>query len=587
VDDRIARLESTAAELRQAVEVLQQRVQLLESGRPTEAPVATAPTAPTAAHSLFGAVGARAGRDPRDPIVMLSLIGRLLLVLAGGFFLRAMTEAGVLAPAVGVSAAFAYAVAWLVMADRASRLQQPVSAVFHALAAALVSFPLLVEATTRFKVLGGASSALVITLLTTAFLFVAWRRRLQPVAWLAVVAALPTAAILLVKTGSVAPFAAYLIAFGVATLWLSYALGWHWLPWPVALGADLAVAGVTLRAVAPEHPVAPYVAMLLQWALLGGYGLSIAIRTLVRGSKVTPFEVTQTAAALLVGFGGEVFLARANGPVTAVIGLVSLLAGIACYGVAYWNIDRHESLERNLYFYTSLGLVFVLAGLVLDVRAQWLGAVFAALGMLAAASWRRFGRPYMLLHAATYVVAAGVVSGAFAYAAWALLAAPEGAWQLPSVVSLLVAVATAVVAWLAAARPSPEGGALAASLRLVVVVSLVWIVGGTLVGLLGPVAVRTADGSVDAGVLATIRTGVLAMGTLFVAWMGGQARYREWAWLLYPLLVGIGLKMVAQDFKDSRPATLFIALALFGVALIVAPRLRRGRPRAESLPGAA
>jgi len=49
-----------------------------------------------------------------------------------------------------------------------------------------------------------------------------------------------------------------------------------------------------------------------------------------------------------------------------------------------------------------------------------------------------------------------------------------------------------------------------------------------------------------------------------------------------PLLVVVGLKMVAQDFKYSRPATLFIALALYGVALIVAPRLRRsgrkGRP---------
>jgi hypothetical protein len=33
--------------------------------------------------------------------------------------------------------------------------------------------------------------------------------------------------------------------------------------------------------------------------------------------------------------------------------------------------------------------------------------------------------------------------------------------------------------------------------------------------------------------------------------------------------------MVAQDFGQSRPATLFIALALYGAALIIAPRLRR------------
>jgi hypothetical protein len=42
----------------------------------------------------------------------------------------------------------------------------------------------------------------------------------------------------------------------------------------------------------------------------------------------------------------------------------------------------------------------------------------------------------------------------------------------------------------------------------------------------------------------------------------------------------VGLKMVVQDFQQSRPRTLFIALALFGAALIIAPRLRRGSVKA-------
>jgi hypothetical protein len=49
----------------------------------------------------------------------------------------------------------------------------------------------------------------------------------------------------------------------------------------------------------------------------------------------------------------------------------------------------------------------------------------------------------------------------------------------------------------------------------------------------------------------------------------------------------IGLKMVAQDFKFSRPATLFIALALYGAALIIAPRLRRRGDKARVTPGMA
>jgi hypothetical protein len=80
---------------------------------------------------------------------------------------------------------------------------------------------------------------------------------------------------------------------------------------------------------------------------------------------------------------------------------------------------------------------------------------------------------------------------------------------------------------------------------------------------------------VDLGGLATVRTGVLAVATLLVARIGRQAGFREWGWLVYPLLIGIGLKMMAQDFRYSHSTTLFIAMALYGAALTFAPRWRR------------
>ena len=577
MDDRLARLESAVEQLRLTVQSLEQRVADLQPLRPGAAPPqANAPGTESTGVRASVRLATAARRDPYDPIVVLSLIGRLLFVLAGGFFLRAMTEAGVLTPAVGVSLAFVYGLLWLVMAERTGRRQQLSSAVFHALAAAMVAFPLLVEATTRFKVLSGAGSVPVIVVLTAGFLFVAWRQRLQPVAWVTLVAALPTSLVLLVKTGVVAPFACYLIALGVTTLWLGYALGWTALRWPAALVADLVVAGVTLRALAAEHPDAPRVAMLLQWSLLGAYVVSIAIRTLVRGRNVSPFEVAQTAVALLVAFGGTVFLARGAAGIPAAIGAASLVFGAACYGVAFAFIDRHRDLERNAYFYTSVALVLVLAGLTLVLRGPWLGAVFAVLGVLAVGSWSRFGRLYMLLHGAAYVVAASIVSGALSYGAWALAASPVGAWVLPGAGVLVVLVAGAASAGLAAARPQPEGGTIASGLRLLIIVNCTWVAAGWITGSIAPLAAGLADRSVDLGALATVRTGVLAVATLVIAWIGRHARFREWLWLVYPLLFAIGLKMVVQDFKHSRPATLFIALALYGTALIVAPRLRRG-----------
>jgi hypothetical protein len=576
VDDRIVRLEATVEQLGTAIQLLGARIAALEARRPElaapgEAPAGAGATAGAAQAASTG----RATRDPYDPIAILSLIGRLFLVLAGGFFLRAMTEAGVLAPPVGVTLAFAYGLLWLFLADRAGRLAQVPNAVFHALGAAMVAFPLLVEATTRFKVVSGASSAIVITVLTSGLLYAAWRRRLHAVAWVTVVAALPTSLVLLFETGVMAPFALYLIALGVATLWLGYSLGWTMLRWPVALTADLVVVGVTLRALAPEHHDSPQVAMLLQLSLLGAYVVSIAIRTLVRGRNVVPFEVVQTAAALVVGFGGALYLARATGILPATLGIVSLVLGAASYGVAIAFIDRHEGLERNVYYYTTLALVLVLAGCTLVLHAPWLGVAFALLGVLGVGLWSRYGRLYLLLHGAAYLVAAGITSGALGYATRALLSGPAGPWAASTAGMIVVLVAGALSARFTAVRPSPEGGAFASGLRLVIVVQLVWIGSGCVTGWLAPVAAGLPDRSVDPGALATVRTVVLATATLLGAWLGRHARFREWAWLVYPLLVATGIKMIAQDFKDSRPATLFVALAVFGVALIVAPRLRR------------
>ena len=576
MDDRTDRLESTVEQLRLTVLSLQQRLDVLEAMRPGGATAeadaragestTTRPAIPSAGFSIA---------DSRDPIVVLSLIGRLLLVLAGGFFLRAMTDTGVLAPPVGIALAFAYGLVWLFLSDRAGRRRQLPRAVFHAIATAMVAFPLLIEATTRFKVLTGATSALAIAALTSGLLLVAWRQRMRAVAWIAVIGALPTSFVLLSQTGVIAPFAVFLIAFGVATLWLGYALDWWGMRWPVAAAADIAVVGVTLRVLAPEHPVAPQIAMLLQLSLLGAYVVSIVIRTLIRGRNVTPFEVVQTAAALVVGFGGVVFLVGAAGSLPAALGVASLVCGAACYGVAVAVIDKREDSGRNVYFYTTLALVLVLAGFTLVLGEQWLGVVFALLAVLAAGLWSRSGRLFLLLHGAAYIVAAGIVSGTLRYGTWTLAAGAAGPWALPGAVMLVVLVAGALSAWLAAAQQQTDGGEFASGLRFVIILVSVWAAAGCVIGYIAPIAGGLADRSVDPGVLATVRTGVLAVATLLIAWIGRHARFREWGWLVYPLLVGIGLKMMAQDFKFSRPATLFIAMALYGAALIVAPRLRR------------
>lgn len=578
MDDRIDRVESGVDELRRAIQSLQRRLEVLEARIGTgSVPALQSVVEETAEQRQEAAAADAAVKDPYDPIAILTLIGRLFLVLAGGFFLRAMTDTGVIALPVGLGLAFVYALVWLFMTDRAAGRGQEPSALFHALAAAMVAFPLLVEATMRFKVLTGATSALGIAVVAAVMLAVAWRQRLYLVAWLAVVAAVLTSFALLVKTGVVAPYAFFLIIFGLVTLWLSYWREWRGIPWPAALAADIAVVGVTLRAFAPEHQDSPETAMLLQSLLLGGYVVSAAIRTLVRGQRISYFEMVQTATALLVGLGGAVFLTRTTGTIPVALGVASLAFGIGCYGIVVSVVEKREDSAWNAYFYSSLALVLVLTGLSLVLAEPWPAIVLALLGALEAWLWSRGGRPFALLHSAAYLFAAGSVSGALLYCIGALALTPEGPWVLPGAAMPVLVVAAGLSAWLASLRPSSDGALVESVLRFVIMLVFVTAAGGCVIGYLAPVTGGLGDGTVDAGVLATVRTSVLSVATLLLAWLGRRQRFRECGWLVYPLLVAIGMKMVTQDFQASRPATLFVAMALYGAALIVAPRLRRRR----------
>lgn len=574
MNDRISRVESTVEQLRLSLAALQQRLDVIEAGGYLEARVASPPQLAAEGSPSLRTTGLRA-KDPYDPIAMLSLVGRLLLVLAGGFFLRAVTDAGTLAVPVGIASAFAYAAVWLFMSDRAGKHGQEPNAVFHALAAALIAFPLVVEATTRFKVLSGPNGAMVISALSAGLLVVAWHGRLRAVAWITVVGAVLAGAAILVQTGVAVPFALYFIALGVATLWLGYTFDWWGTRWPAALAADVAVAGVTLRAFAPERHDSPQAAVLLLLLLVVGYFGSIAVRTLVRGREVSRFDVVQTLATLVVSLGGALLMARATGGVGAAVGVAAVLAGLACYGVAVAIVDKRQHSALNFYYYTTLALVLVLAGAAITVDGAWLGVPFALFTAVCGGLWCRRGRLFMLLHTVAYAIAAGATSGAWAYGLRTLVAGVQGPWAVPEVGMLVVLLAAGLAAACAAARPLSGGDEVAIGARFVLTINLVWLAAGSLIGFIAPLAASLANQSLDTGILATVSTGVLAAAVLVAAGMGRQERLREWGWLVYPLLVGIGIKLVTQDLKHSRPATLFIALALYGAALIIAPRLRR------------
>jgi hypothetical protein len=133
----------------------------------------------------------------------------------------------------------------------------------------------------------------------------------------------------------------------------------------------------------------------------------------------------------------------------------------------------------------------------------------------------------------------------------------------------------AAACWLMPLASAAGAAPLGRIPRLAIAITLAWSAAGSLVAVIAAALPHATTLAVDAGVLATVRTSVLAGAAMAVAWAGRSERFRETGWLLYPLLAAGGFKLVVEDLPRSQPSTLFIALAVYGGALIAAPRLNR------------
>jgi hypothetical protein len=79
----------------------------------------------------------------------------------------------------------------------------------------------------------------------------------------------------------------------------------------------------------------------------------------------------------------------------------------------------------------------------------------------------------------------------------------------------------------------------------------------------------------DSAMLATIRTASLSTLAVAYARLPRTGRFSAMSRLAYPLLIVAGVKLVAVDLRYSQASTLFAALAVYGGALLLVPRLRR------------
>lgn len=557
MDDRLARLEATVATLAHELDAVRAKVTQLETG-------AAGSSAPAVEHHDGVATEVTAGMVNN----WLALAGRTLVILGGAYLLRALTDAQYVPAATGVALGLAYGAPWLLLAARSGGRGAQLDAFCYGLATALIGFPLVWEATDRFQVLSPAQSAMLLAMLTAGALVLAAVRRLQSLAWIVMLGSLVSAFCLAIITKDWAPYTVLAMAVGVAALWLGYTLEWLLLRWPAALVANLMLLIVTGRAVSEGSP---RTALTIQAVMAAAYFGSFAVRTLVRRRSVIPFEVVQVVALLTLGIGGAVYALRASPSAVAAFGFVMFLGGGAVYGIVF-GFTRLLRDATTLAFYATLALVLTMTGLTLAVGAGPASVAFAILGLCGALLAARHRRLLMSLQATIYIIAASAASGLLAFTTLAV-GYPQDTWVRFGVFAVVALAAGVAATSIRVRSPVDPWGVFTCIPQMLLLWVMTWI--GMGLAIAGVAWLVGGGAAIDPAILTTIRTGVLVIAAVVTAHAGRTELAREAGWLAYPILILTGLKIVLVDFPQGRPSTLFIALAMYGVALILAGRNNR------------
>ncbi len=587
MEDRLSALEQQVLELKRKLEKLEKRMDGdASSAEPlgtTQEPRPQTAAEPSAKGRGFHDIStprkeAPAEADDLSIVALnfthfLTLSGRSLIVLGGAYLIRAFTESHREQAAIGVALGLLYAVVWMLAAGRAAGKGHKSDATFHALIATAIAFPLIFEATVHFKFLGYQSSAVALGFLSALALAIAWRYSHQIMAWVVTTAALMATVALIVNTGAVLPFGSFLLVLGLSTLWLGYERKWSFLRWPVALVVDFVALGLVLRAIGPERPDPPALVIGLLMALVGAYLASFAVRTLVRGRDIVPFEIVQTAASLLLGLGGSVMVVRATHAAVEPLGAASLVLGIGCYAVAYAFISRTHGKNVNFYFYTALALVFSLAGLRLLLGDPLLVLAFCVLAAGVTLLGRRFNHAALLLHGFTYLLGAAWVSGLMGDAESSILGDVAARVRGSGWIGWLVLLASIGCALTLNRKQESQVDRMTRVARLGQVGLLVILLGGTIIYLLVALVTRLLGHPLDPGGVATLRTVVFACSAVTLAASAHRWEIHEMGWLAWLILGGTALKVLLEDLRVSGPSLLFLAFAVLGIAFILVPRL--------------
>lgn len=504
-----------------------------------------------------------------------ALVGRTIMVLGGAFFLRALTDSGALPPGAGVAAGIAYALAWVLLADRAARAGRAPDATAHGLATTLIAFPLVWETTTRFALLSPAVSAFTLTAVAGAVLGIAWFRRLGLLAWIVTLTATMTGVALLFATRSLPLFAVALFVLAIASLAASLHRKWYGLRWPAAIALDLLVVlAMYLIGKTNYEWLLPGQVATVQLLMTAIYLGIIGLRTIVLGHPTREFGIVQSLVVLIVGFEGARRVLGTEHPWATAFATVALVLAAAYYAAAFVRFEHDPRQRANWTWYLTLGTTLTIYSSILLIDGHVVGLPWALLAVVGAYLGRPDDRSAVRWNVTAIACASALGSGLAVTGFLAFFGADPVRW-LDTPLTVWGTAALCLAAWILS-RGIPAGGDEAYD-RAIPALTLLAIgavgVGTGLVTLVGPGIAGAGTDAVDTGALAVVRTAVVCASALAFAMASRVRRHAELVWAAYGALVVAACKIAVDDLPNGSAMTMFLSFILFGGVMIIAPRL--------------
>ena len=400
-------------------------------------------------------------------------------------------------------------------------------------------------------------------------------REVKSLAWLITAGGIATAGASLVTLHSAVPVAAFLLALGLGSLWAEYWRHWLGLRWLGALGANLGVLAMVVLSQSDRWEIEPGLPFVFAVVLLAIYLSSFTYQSHIRGRLLSLFETVQALCAGGIVFAAAIMAVQSGELGMTTAGVLSLVLGAGGYALGIARETR-ELRYRNFFYYSTLGLVFAVAGTGLLLPLAWAAVVWALMAVIMAWFSGRNGWVSLSLQCTFLLLVAGIGSGLLATGFKALVGDPANGWVAMHFAHVGIALATVACLFIPVAQKSDRWGTLAGLPQLIVLALAACEVGGLVVVVGAAMVAGVETPEPNLGVLAALRTAVLSVAAVTLALSSRYRRWPEARWLVYPVLVLVGIKLFVEDFPNGEPASLFVALAFIGSALLlVAPLLRR------------